>query len=246
MEAVLIGTGAQARVFRVGARAVKQFSGDKNLAEIYMESLVGTLVHQAGLPVPEVLGVTTAEDERSIQFRLIEGRSLDSRLREVPASSDSWIRSLARLHWQIHAAAVSVPRCQREVARDAICSVRMFNDDLRQRLLRRLQELPVGTSLCHGDFHPHNILVTGDILTVIDWASAVRGCAAADVCQTYLLLKLHWTRLAEAYLTAYCDLAGMNSGDVQEWLPIVIAMRLALHRDDEIQPLLRLLFSCEF
>jgi len=43
-----------------------------------------------------------------------------------------------------------------------------------------LRELPDGEALCHGDFHPRNVIVDGDELTIIDWVDASSGPPAAD------------------------------------------------------------------
>jgi hypothetical protein len=42
---------------------------------------------------------------------------------------------------------------------------------------------------------------------VIDWLDARRGDPVADVCRSYLLLKLHAAENARAYLDAYPRLA---------------------------------------
>jgi len=65
-------------------------------------------------------------------------------------------------------------------------------DKSRKRELHdAIVDMPHGDRLCHGDFHPLNIL--GDTLdpVVIDWLDARRGDPVADVCRSYLLLKLH-------------------------------------------------------
>ena len=53
-----------------------------------------------------------------------------------------------------------------------------------QALLEAIAEMPDGDRLCHGDFHPLNILGdTADPL-IIDWPDARRGEPAADVCRS--------------------------------------------------------------
>jgi len=55
--------------------------------------------------------------------------------------------------------------------------------------LRVLDGLPTGDRLCHGDFHPGNVLVAADRVGVIDWANAARGVPDADHARTLLLLR---------------------------------------------------------
>jgi hypothetical protein len=46
---------------------------------------------------------------------------------------------------------------------------------------------------------------------VIDWPDASRGDPSADVCRSYLLLKLHAEEIADPYLAAYCRITHMNA-----------------------------------
>ena len=51
--------------------------------------------------------------------------------------------------------------------------------------------------VCHGDFHPLNVVVDGDRASVIDWTDAGLGPREADVARTHLALphRLHRRRL---------------------------------------------------
>src|SRR5262249_32610054 len=55
--------------------------------------------------------------------------------------------------------------------------------------LAMLEALPDGDRLCHGDFHPANVLVGRNGPAVIDWTGATRGDPAADLARTRLLLQ---------------------------------------------------------
>lgn len=88
--------------------------------------------------------------------------------------------------------------------------------DWLERNLRRPQEAEV---ICHGDFHPLNIMVAGDRLTgVIDWPQAIVAEPAFDVACTLVLLRfadagfdgplrglleMVRTTMARRYLAAY-------------------------------------------
>src|SRR5262249_42867679 len=57
---------------------------------------------------------------------------------------------------------------------------------LRDFAGRVLDRLPAGDRLCHGDYHPGNVLLGADRTAVIDWTGAVRGVAEADHARTLL------------------------------------------------------------
>jgi thiamine kinase-like enzyme len=104
-----------------------------------------------------------------------------------------------------------------------------------------LDSLAADEVVCHGDFHPYNIIQTEKGLAVIDWVDATCGSAQADVCRSYLLYLLHGTEVAEAYLHFYCGKANVPKEDVLKWLPILAGARLCeAGRGDDTELLLRL------
>lgn len=66
----------------------------------------------------------------------------------------------------------------------------MSQTDLSGFALDVLRQMPDGDRLCHGDFHPGNILTSDREAFLIDWINAGRGDPAGDVARTNLLLKL--------------------------------------------------------
>jgi len=102
-----------------------------------------------------------------------------------------------------------------------IAGARLLDEPRKQLLLGRLADMPEGDRLCHGDFHPINVLGEALQPLVIDWPDASRGDPAADVCRSYLLLKLHAPDIAEPYLDAYSRIANVLQGTVRDWLPYV-------------------------
>jgi aminoglycoside phosphotransferase (APT) family kinase protein len=111
----------------------------------------------------------------------------------------------------------------------------------RDLALARLCELPQGTAVCHGDFHPDNVLIDGDTATIIDWTTASIGNPVADFALTSLILQLGapppssslWTRIAipvgralfyRSYASRYRKMRHLRPKDVQPWmLPIAVA-----------------------
>jgi hypothetical protein len=56
--------------------------------------------------------------------------------------------------------------------------------------LDELAALPEGDRLCHGDFHPGNVMRADGELAVIDWPNAARGDYHSDFARSTLMLKL--------------------------------------------------------
>jgi Ser/Thr protein kinase RdoA (MazF antagonist) len=121
-----------------------------------------------------------------------------------------------------------------------IAGTGLLDEPLKQILLGRLADIPEGDRLCHGDFHPVNVLGQNSLPMVIDWPDACCGDPAADVCRSYLLLKLHAEDIAEPYLHAYCNITNMLRASILDWLPFVAAARLAEDVPDDWPRLLEI------
>ena len=95
-------------------------------------------------------------------------------------------------------------------------------------LLGRLERLDKGQGrLCHGDYHPSNVLWDADgRLWVIDWPNAAAGDPEADACRTYLILLRYAPALAESYLRLYCGETARGEKTILDWLPLLAAARL--------------------
>ena len=112
----------------------------------------------------------------------------------------------------------------------------------RQRVLRDgLAELADGDRLCHGDFHPWNILGPLDSAMVVDWLDASRGNPASDVCRSYVLMKHAAPELASAYLELYAAIGGTSRDEVLAWMPFVAAARLAEDVPQEADGLMQMI-----
>jgi Ser/Thr protein kinase RdoA (MazF antagonist) len=97
----------------------------------------------------------------------------------------------------------------------------------QDRLLTGLASLPDGNRLCHGDFHPRNVIGSPGQAVVVDWLDACRGSPDADVCRTYVLINRSAPAIAAAYVEAYARASGRGHSDIFAWLPFVAAARLA-------------------
>lgn len=65
------------------------------------------------------------------------------------------------------------------------------SDDLnnREEVLKVLDKLPEGNTLCHGDFHPGNILILDGQAMVLDFMNICKGSFLYDVARTVFLVE---------------------------------------------------------
>ena len=136
----------------------------------------GRFIQDRQLPVPKVFQRLKLNDREGIVYERIEGPSLLSVLARKPWTVQRCARLLARLHARVHD--VTAPpdlETQKEWARGGIPETNKLSKDLQERVLLLLDSMPEGNQLCHGDFHPGNIIVTHRGPVIIDWMTASKG-----------------------------------------------------------------------
>jgi hypothetical protein len=151
--------------------------------------------------------------------------------------------ALARLHARIHGQPARQLGSLKSRLAINIAGTGLLDEPLKQTLLGRPADMPDGDRLCHGDFHPVNVLGQNSLPMVIDWPYACCGDPAADVCRSYLLLKLHAEDIAEPYLDAYCNITNVPRANIFDWLPYVAAARLAEDVPDDWARLLEIVHA---
>ena len=154
-----------------------------------------------------------------------------------------YLAILAGLQARIHAHQAHEFRSLKVRMATRIALAKRLDEPQKQLLLGRLAEMPEGDRLCHGDFHPINVLGEASHPMLIEWPDACRGDPAADVCRSYLLLRLHAQDIAEPYLDAYGPMVNVQKGKILDRLPHVAAARLAEDAPDDLERLLEIAHS---
>jgi hypothetical protein len=145
----------------------------------------------------------------------------------------AYLNEMARLQLSVHAqAATQFPAAKARLAAD-IAKADLLSAARRNALLRRLADMPDGDRLCHGDFHPLNILGPPGQAVIADWPNASRGAPAGDVCRSYVLICRVSPVIAGAYVDAYATVSGSDPRKIRSWLPIIAGARLAEGVPDE-------------
>jgi aminoglycoside phosphotransferase (APT) family kinase protein len=239
----LLATGNVAEVFEWGSRVVKLYRSPARKPTAFREAAIHAAVEAMALPVPAVLGVIEVGGRWGIVFDRVKEGSLAERMREDPTVIPECLQVLARVHARIHGQPARQLGSLKSRLATNIADTGLLDDAVKQILLGRLADMAEGDRLCHGDFHPINVLGQSSRPMVIDWPDASSGDPAADVCRSYLLLKLHAVDIAEPYLDAYCSVTNVTRARILDWLPHVAAARLAEDVPDDWARLLEIVHA---
>ena len=141
-------------------------------------------------------------------------------MRGDPATVPHYPELFAQLHGRIHACPANQLGSLKVRLETNISRTTLLDEPRKQILLSRLANMPEGDRLCHGDFHPMNVSGQASQPIVIDWPDACRGDPTADVCWSYLLLKLYAEEIAEPYLDACHRINNVPRWKILDWAAV--------------------------
>ncbi len=189
-KGALIGKGMTAEVYEWGKDKVLKLYFNKFGEDwVQYEAKIGTAVHEAGVPSPEVFDIVDVNGRKGIVFQRITGSSMAKHLMTEPWNLYSYTRQLAGLQFKIHQCPAYGLPSQTERYAVRINSSNKILGSREQKILNYIDSLPDGSNVCHGDLHFNNIIVSGKKLIPIDWTNAYRGNPLGDVARTCLMMS---------------------------------------------------------
>jgi uncharacterized protein (TIGR02172 family) len=206
------------------------------------EAQVAQRVYASGIPSPLPGELLTLGDRRGLVYERLDGLTMLQVFEKQPWRVKALARRFAELHVEMHAITTTEPPSQHARLQRKIREAKPLSESLRQAALQALAALPEGQSLCHGDFHPGNILMTAKGPVVIDWIDVTIGHPLADFARTAVLVRygapppatplglvVRWGRNAfyNAYHQRYFELSKVDPAPLQAWISVVAAARLS-------------------
>ncbi|MBN1430584.1 MAG: phosphotransferase [Anaerolineae bacterium] len=241
----LIGQGRTADVFAWGqGRILKLYQSWMPATAVEQEYSATRAAQAAGMLVPVTYELVKVEGRHGIVFERIEGISLLAELQAKPWKLFSVARRLGELHAQIHEIQAPVElSTQRQQIKYGIQNTQDITEAEKQAVQNYLTQQPEGASLCHGDFHPDNILLSAQGPVTIDWMTGTRGHPPADVARTSLIIQtaglpagipahirlfidVSRALLYAIYLNRYLQLRPTERREIDRWRLPLIAARL--------------------
>jgi Phosphotransferase enzyme family len=156
---------------------------------IRYEALYAEAVWMQGAPAPRFHGLEVIEGREVSIYERLYGPSLWDAIVREPDRVEEFGRQLAQLHLQILPTTppITLPSQRSRIVCKLTNAVRRTHPSLGITT-ELVPSRPEKMALCHGDFHPNNVIVTDRGLVVVDWFDASRGDACAEIARTMLLL----------------------------------------------------------
>jgi aminoglycoside phosphotransferase (APT) family kinase protein len=199
-------------------------------------------VRDVGGPAPRGLETIELDGRPGLLMERIDGIDMLTQIGRQPWRVLRAGGILGRLQATLNTAQapLSLEPLKDRLARE-IRSVGTVRADLGELGLKALALLSDDDRLCHGDFHPANVIISPRGPVVIDWPNATRGDPAGDAARTLLILRMgeippnspavlrrletagRWL-LLRGYVSAYHRSSRIERNRIDAWmLPLAIA-----------------------
>jgi aminoglycoside phosphotransferase (APT) family kinase protein len=253
-----IAEGREAEIFSWDEGEVLRLYRDPNARDRADREIVALDAVRCALPcVPAPHGRLDWDGRPGILMQRLDGHGVLAEIQRRP-----WrVRPLAMLCGRAHAnlnalrAPVQLPELRGELKR-RIEGEASIPSEFRVAALHELDRLPDGDALCHGDFHPDNVLLCRTGPVVIDWPNATRGDACGDFARTVLMMELgtlppgappliRFSQRAvrgfftRAYVAGYGETRRFDDEAIRRWKFVRAVDRLAENIAGERRSLLR-------
>ena len=241
----LIGQGRTAEIYSYGDdKIIKLFKAGIGRDTVSLEYEVSKVIKKYGVPSPAIFDLIEVEDRLGIIYEYVNGDSMLNFILKKPWTIIQEGKRLAELHFQIHSFTSKKLPSQRQELMGDIRAAGLLSDDQKDSIITYLEGLDDGEIICHGDFHPDNVLITAKGPIILDWLTCKRGNPVADLARTSLLLQkgapppgtsgfmkgiIKFIRhlFHYSYLKQYMSLADISEEELERWKLPVAAARLS-------------------
>ncbi|MEB9506933.1 aminoglycoside phosphotransferase family protein [Bacillus anthracis] len=223
----LVAKGNTAEIYLYDNKIVKLFKDYLPDTESINEAKKQKYAYSCGLPVPNVFEVTKIQNRQAIIMEYVKGDSIGDLLLNNLNEAERYINICVNEQKKIHSICMNTDEIESMRVRleRQIKSVHKLDEKQKGNILNKLHSIKFEPRLCHGDFHPFNLVLSKKNVNIIDWVDASSGDIRADVFRTYLLYAQSHIELAEMYLQIYCSNTDLTRDEIFQWAPIISVAR---------------------
>ncbi|MEZ5380204.1 MAG: aminoglycoside phosphotransferase family protein [Microthrixaceae bacterium] len=247
-----LGRGSRAVVYECeGGRVVKVPEAGVPERWLHDEYRFIVAAHWGGAAAPAAPEVVCLEDgSLALSLERVQGPTMEQELQADPSRGAAFGRLLADLQLELWScpASFALPLQQHRLAAKLRIVAAEHELDVTEMLTWLDRSGPIG--LCHGDLHPHNVVLGARHPVLVDWFDASVGEPAAETARTLLHVgPRSWraddraldgrAELHRVYLASITKAAGLSAEDLERWTTIQLVARLAEGRGHDDLPEIR-------
>ena len=231
-----IKTRKNKEIFIDKDKVIKLFFEEHKKSDILNEALNQARIEEgSNINVPKLLEVTKINNRWALVSEYIEGSTITELMKQDPDNFDEYLNLFVEVQLIILSNSVPMLNRIKEKFTRKLKNATNIEENTKYELLERLNGMKNHTKLCHGDYHPSNVIVKEDgSIYIIDWAHVTQGNASADAARTYLLFSMDGqTETAEKYLNLFSEKSKISKSSIQRWIPIVAATQMTKQIPEE-------------
>lgn len=240
----LLTQGGEADIYEVDTKNILRVVRKDISDRFKNEKIIFPILQQYNILTPKLYDYLEIENKQAELMERIKGITFSDYLIKNPFTLKSSISKFAQIHSHILKIETkeNIPSIK-EIMNSLANNPLDVEEYIFNRVMEILDELPDGDNICHGDFHPGNILVQDNKNYIIDWGNVHRGNYLSDIAHTYLLLSyvpktpgqskvnhlITWVSgkwLAKIYFKKMKYLLNFQQQELEKWLIIMSLFRL--------------------
>lgn len=255
----MIGQGNTAEIYKLDDNKIlKLFRTGLPKAVVEREFQNGVIVQTILSSVPKIHELIDLNGRHGIIYEEIKGTDMLKKMLFSLWKVNNYARKLAHYHFEIQKPVDDALFSVKEKLEADLDYVDLLSDEYKDIIRKHLHQLPEGNMLCHFDFHPGNIIMADHKAITLDWMTACRGEACADVARTCILLKygevahapwlirkiisIFQHHIYNIYIKEYLMISKRCLEDIHRWeLPVAAARLREWITDHEKQVLIALI-----
>ncbi|MBC8061293.1 MAG: phosphotransferase [Clostridiaceae bacterium] len=233
----IIGVGNTATVYEwEEGKVLKLFYQDYPEESVEREFHNAKAIENMYFAKPKAYEIIFFEERMGIIYDRVEGESL---LNWVIRTGDvqKCAVYMAKLHKAIVQNRISNVTNYKGFLKCNIVYAPSVSSRKREEALQMLDKLPDGNSLCHGDLHPGNILISDGHAIIIDFMNVCHGNYLYDIARTVFLVEYTpvpievdnremLLRLKKTLSDLYLIQMNVTREMIQDYLTVIIEARM--------------------
>lgn len=185
----LLAQGGEADLYEINDCKILRIKRTNSSKPAEMERIIFPILEKHNILVPKVYEYMQIDGRPAEIMERIHGDTMLRYMISHPFRVKDEIKQFAKMHQKIlciHEKSGLYPI--EKIIENFEKQPLKVEKEIFDFVMQILEELPNGDFICHGDFHPGNILIENNKRYIIDWSGVHTGNSVSDIAHTYLLM----------------------------------------------------------